>query len=626
MCGIAGVLSHDGAVAEHLDLLARLVALVARRGPDDAGEWSDGSHVALGFRRLSVLDPTPAGHQPMVSADGRHVIAFNGEVYNFAELRARLEGQGASFRSRTDTEVVLEALVAWGPSALERCNGMFALAWYDRGRRTLVLARDPMGVKPLWWLDHPRGVVFGSQYDQLLRHPFCDRSAIREDVLSLYLRLGYIPPPYGLIRGTFQVEPGTYVRVRAGVPGAEVVRYWSPPPAGADAGQEEIAAAGGGAVWRQTVSDVPTGAFLSGGVDSPLVAATMQAASPARPVPAFTIGCTDPARDESAAAAAYAEHLGVDHHLRVFDVGDCLALVDEMAQAYSEPFGDHSALPTMMVSSLARERVTVALAGDGGDELFWGYPRFAKVLAARSWFGVPRAVRALGYGAGGLLRRGRPPRGVLFGSIGAWYQDSHSGLRTADLDQLCPPAVAPPQDFDLYDLDGVPDRAALARWLRANELRGHLQMLLTKVDRASMHYGLEVRVPLLDLEVVKIAHRVDPDECIDRATGTGKLPLRASLGRHVPPASISGPKRGFDVPVGDFLRHELAPRVRGLLVERDPWPDSLFSRPAVRRYVDGHLNGTHDRTQGLWHLFALQLWADTHLRSPSLVLRRTGPN
>ncbi len=615
MCGLVGVLSHDGAIAEHLDLLPELIALMARRGPDDAGSWTDGSHLALGFRRLAVLDPSPAGHQPMTSADGRHVIVFNGEVYNFADLRRELEAHDIRFCSGTDTEVVLQALITWGPVALERCNGMFALAWYDRLTRTLLLARDPIGIKPLWWLAHPRGLVFGSQLDQLLRHPFCDRSAVRAEVLSLYLRFGYLPPPYGLIAGTAQLEPGRWLRVQPG--GApEIVRYASPPvarrPYLSPAAASDVVAA---AVGRQTVSDVPTGAFLSGGVDSPLVAGLMQQAAP-DPVPAFTIGSTDPALDESGAASAYARHLGLDHHLRTFSPIDDLRLVDDMAQAFSEPFGDHSALPTMLVSSMAREKVTVALAGDGGDELFFGYPRFAKVLGARPWFRLPRPARALAYGAGKVVPSHRPRRGVLFESIGEWYQDSHSGLRRADLAELCPEAVDVPEDFDLYDLDGAPDGDALAQWLRANELRGHLQMLLTKVDRASMHFGLEVRVPLLDLEVVGIAHRLDPAACM------GKRPLRRQLAGLVPPASIPGPKRGFDVPVGAFLRGALAPRVRALLLERDPWPEGLFSRAGLRRYVEDHLDGTADHTQGLWHLFALQLWADTHLRAPALAARR----
>lgn len=626
MCGLVGMFSRSGSVARDLPLLPQLVELMARRGPDDSGQWTDGTHLALGFRRLAVLDPSPAGHQPMVSPDGRHVVAFNGEIYNFRELRARLEGDGVRFRSCSDTEVVLHAVTHWGTSALERFNGMFALAWYDTVERRLLLARDAVGIKPLYYLEHADGIVFGSQYDQLLRHPACDRTAIRPDVLGLYLRLGYIPSPYALIAGTRQLAPGTFLEVSAGAgtvgvgggakpsqphrfrdlpaPSSPLVRG----QAADDLAYEGVRAA----VARQTVSDVPTGAFLSGGVDSPLVAAVMRD-SAGWPIPAFTVGSTEPALDESREASTYAHHLGLDHHLRTFTAGDALALLDDMASAYSEPFGDHSALPTMLVSSVARERVKVALAGDGGDEAFWGYPRFRKVLRARGWFAWPLAARWAAYAATKPWPSHRPPRGITFPTIGDWYLDSHSGLRPRELARLCPEAASLPGDFHLYDGPEHGDAPAVAQWLRANELRGHLEMMLRKVDRASMFYGLEVRVPLLDIDVLDVASRLHPGACMDSTAG--KLVLRRALGRFVPASSIPVAKRGFDVPVGQWLRRELRPRVQALLLDRDPFPTGLFDRGALAEYVQEHVDGSADHTQGLWNLLALQLWADTHVRT-----------
>jgi asparagine synthase (glutamine-hydrolysing) len=546
-------------------------------------------------------------------------LVFNGEVYNFRTLRAELEGRGRRFRSGSDTEVVLEALATWGSDALLRFNGMFALAWYDTVSETLLLARDALGIKPLYYLDHPRALVFGSQYNQLLRHPLCDRSAIRADVLSLYLRLGYVPSPYGLVAGTAQLEAGTFLTAGPGR-ASRVARYRDLPAAGGPYLEEPdacrtVARDVAAAVQRQLVSDVPTGAFLSGGVDSPLVAAHMQAAH-REPVPMFTIGSTDPALDESAVAARYAKALGVDHHVRTFRATDALDIIDDMAAAFSEPFADHSALPTMLVSSVAREHVKVVLAGDGGDEVFWGYPRFRKVLRARPWFRLPRAARVAGYAAGKIwpTQRRRPPKGVTFPTLGDWYFDSHSGLRSSDLMELCPSAVATPQDFTLYDLNGAPDHTDLAQWLRANELRGHLEMMLTKVDRASMFYGLEVRVPLLDWEVVEGATRLAPDSCM--RGDIGKIVLRQALAEHVDPASIPIQKRGFDVPVGRWLGHELAPRLADVLLERDPFPEGLFDRRVLARYVEGHGDGTGPGAQAVWNLLSLQLWADTHLRRP----------
>ncbi len=619
MCGLVGMFDDRGGIAEHLDLLPGLIGLMARRGPDDDGSWTDGRHVAFGFRRLAILDPTPAGHQPMVSDDGRHALVFNGEVYNFRELRRRLQAEGARFRSASDTEVVLVALATWGVSALSLFNGMFALAWYDTHAQALVLARDPVGIKPLHYLLHRRGVVFGSQYDQLLRHPACNRAAIRPDVLGLYLRFGYLPPPYGLVDGTFQLEPGTYLLAR---PGArpEVHRFrglpdTSPPYLTGHDAEEAVAEAVSGAVRRQSVSDVGVGVFLSGGIDSPLVAANLQAASET-PLPAFTIGSTHPRLDETAAAAAYARHIGVDHHLRVFDTSHLLSSIDDLASAYSEPFADSSALPTMLVSATARSEVKVALSGDGGDEVFWGYPRFRSALRIGRWLAFPRPVRRLLYAAG-RCRPGRPPAaGLLAESFGTWYRDAHSALRTADLDRLCPDASLLPPDFDLYDLRSVPDEVGLAQWLRTTELRGHLQAMLLKVDRASMFHGLEVRAPLLDLDLLDLAARLHPSTCLSPTTG--KIVLRTALGRQVPPALVTAGKRGFEVPVGTWLRAELAPRVRALLLERDPFPEGLFDRAVVRQLVEDHLDRGVDRTRALWYLFALQLWADAHLRAPTL--------
>ncbi|QXC60263.1 asparagine synthase (glutamine-hydrolyzing) [Aquihabitans sp. G128] len=518
--------------------VAALTALMARRGPDDRGQWDDGS-CALGFRRLSVIDLTEAGHQPMATPDGSHVLVFNGEIYNHRELRRELEAEGCRFRSRSDTEVVLLALATWGRDALARFNGMFALAWYRPAERALLLARDPVGIKPLSWWWSPEAFVFGSQYDQVVRHRRCERSRVDDDVLGLYLRLGFVPPPYGLIRGTGQVEAGHWLEVlpgRAPQTGCFRSLAEAPPPAErlrGRAADEAVAEAVDAAVARQLVSDVPVGVFLSGGIDSPLVASAMVRAT-ADPVQAFSIGTDDPAMDESAAARAYAEVLGVEQELRTIRGEDALGLLDDVAHAYPEPFGDYSSFPTLLVSQLAAEHVKVVLSGDGGDELFWGYPRFAKVRRARRWFGLPTAARYGAYAASKPLpTHRRPARGILFPTLGDWYLDAHSGVRDADLEQFAPQLAGLPPGFDRFDLAGLPSDDELLQWVRRNELGCHLPMVLQKVDRASMFHGLEVRVPLLDLEVADLAARVDPTAALQGATG--KVVLRRALARHVPP-------------------------------------------------------------------------------------------
>jgi len=626
MCGICGVFTYDRLVTNYYPTIPIMIQLMIRRGPDDEGFWSDQQHVAFGFRRLAIIDPTPAGNQPMVSPSQRHVIVFNGELYNFRELRSQLESKGITFRSESDTEVVLQAIAFWGEAAFAKFNGMFALAWYDIQTRVLLLARDPMGIKPLYYLLHPQGLVFGSQYDQILCHPFCDRSKARMDVLSLYLRLGYIPAPYGILENTYQLEPGRYLKITPHSGAVINMYYYLPKTEGSYLTDTEAVEAVESvilrSVKRQMVSDVPIGTFLSGGVDSPLVAAAMQKASENQ-VPAFTIGSTDPRFDESGVAREYAQHLGVNHYLRIFSGRDCLALIDKVVEAYSEPFADYSSFPSILLSSFTREKVKVALSGDGGDELFWGYPRFIKVLKARNYFKYPSFARFIIYAACKYLGLTRPPRGILFDTIGNWYFDSHSGLRNSDLINLCPDALRIAEDFTLFELSEIPNEIELAKWLRLNEISGHLQMILLKMDRASMYFGLEVRVPLLDLEIVEQAVRIPPSECM--RNGVGKIILRKVFSHYVPEKTIPIRKSGFDVPLGDWLRKELRPYIEEFLLTRESFPDGVFHRHNLRSFYKEHVDGRIDRTQGLWNLLSLQLWAHKHLRQQSCVLPHLPP-
>ncbi len=618
MCGITGMVVRDGITDEDRAEVDALADLMARRGPDDVGAWDDGAVCALGFRRLSIIDLSEGGHQPMASADGDHVLVFNGEVYNYRELRRELEAAGRRFRSTSDTEVVLQALEAWGVDALARLNGMFAIAWYRRREQTLLLARDPVGIKPLSWWWTPEAFVFGTQYDQVIRHRRCDRSDIDTETLGLYLRLGYLPAPYGLLAHTGQVEPGHWLAVRPGeTPTGGCFRSMAavPPPGErltGRAAEDAVAAAVDEAVARQLVADVPVGVFLSGGVDSPLVAGAM-VDHVEGPVQAFSIGTDDPVSDESEAAGVYARHFGVEHHLRVITGMDALALVDDVAQAYTEPFGDYSSFPTLMVSALAAEHGKVVLSGDGGDELFWGYPRFAKVRRARKWFGLPRSARTAAYAASKPFpTERRPARGILFPSLGDWYLDAHAGLRDGDLEAFAPELTGVPASFDRFDLEGQPSDDDLLQWMRRNELLCHLPMVLHKVDRASMHHSLEVRVPLLDLELLDLAARIDPSAALDGSLG--KVVLRKALARRIPPEQIPVAKKGFTVPLARWLREDLRPVFEERVLGPDAFPAGAFDRAELRTWYEGHLSGRLDRTKGLWNLLALQLWADRHCR------------
>ena len=378
MCGIAGELIFLNATGPKVDW-ERISSMMARRGPDDEGIWSDKDRCTLVFRRLAIIDLSQNGHQPMTACSGRFVLVFNGEIYNYKDLRSRLESQGVQFRSNSDTEVVLYALIEWGMAALDSFNGMFALGFYDKAEKRLLLARDHAGIKPLYYLTHSKGVVFASQYNQLMAHPFSQNLSVSQEALGLYLRLAYIPAPYALLQNSHMLEPGTWIQF-TGTGDIQQGQYFHFPRCEMPSlkGEEALEAVDhviAEAVKRQLISDVPVGAFLSGGIDSPLVVANMNA-SGTNTIRTFTIGTGEEATDESSDAMRYARELGVDHVIERVKPDTALNWVDKVIDACGEPFGDYSIFPTMMVSHLASQDFKVMLSGDGGDELFWGYPRF----------------------------------------------------------------------------------------------------------------------------------------------------------------------------------------------------------------------------------------------------------
>lgn len=612
MCGIAGELRFNN--QEPAADIERLVAMMARRGPDGQGIWTGGP-CALGFRRLAILDLTAAADQPMLSPDGRHALVYNGELYNFRELRAELEHQGVSFRSTGDTEVVLMALRQWGKDALLRFNGMFALAFYDSAEQTLLLARDHAGIKPLYTLVTQRGLAFASQYDQILAHPWATSLPVWSEALGLYLRLGYIPAPYGLLEGTAMLEPGCWLEASSD---GRVVhgRYFDfpcdqPPDLFGDEAYEAVDAAVSAAVRRQMVSDVPLGTFLSGGIDSPLVAAkTVVSGAPA--IKAYTIGTAGSALDESAYAERYASALGLAHAIEHYAPEMALDWLDRVVEACSEPLADYSIFPTMLVSAMARREVTVMLSGDGGDELFWGYARrFGDVIARAESFSQPywlRAGRRVAQRLTGASNGSGPTR---WPTVGAWYRGVHSRLGDPQLRAIFADLPAWPAEFGLFEYAGC-QQDETARWLRWNEAVGHMTRVLLKVDRASMYHSLEVRVPLLDREVVDVAARVAWDSCLDLDRMVGKLPLRRALARHV--AFQSEAKRGFSIPMDEWLRGPLLPVLREKVISRANILGLPVNTPQLERVLADHLSGRVDYSRWLWTILSLALWNERYLR------------
>ncbi len=551
----------------------------------------------------------------MVTECGRYALVFNGEIYNFRALRRELEQSGVRFKSTGDSEVVLQALIAWGADALSRFNGIFALAFYDSNTRRLLLARDHAGIKPLYVLRARGGIMFASQYDQLLAHPWADDQRVSQDALGLYLRFAFIPAPFGVLENTQMLEPGTWLEFEANGNARQGRHFrlpkWVVPSLRGEDAVDAVDSAVDSAVRRQLVSDVPVGAFLSGGIDSPLVVSKMCGVASER-VRAFTIGTNDPRSDETFDAEAYARELGVAHTIETVTEDRARALVNDAIDACGEPFGDYSVIPTLLVSRLAARDFKVVLSGDGGDELFWGYVRrMVPMIQSAPDFDVPYALRAPQRPARRLFGAGGIPDYLRWPSLGHMQVAKHTHLPGTWLKQVFPRLPAFPNSYHAFDFSGS-DPDAAAQWLRWNEFVCHLTMVLLKVDRASMFHSLEVRVPLLDREVIETALQVDWRACLDMDKRLGKLPLRRALARAV--SHQTSAKRGFEVPMGQWLRTSLrACSKKPCCRETTSW-DSRSIESRCASSFELHLNGSHDFAWGLWPLLSLALWEQRHMR------------
>lgn len=610
MCGLTGQFSFNNYNINQEADLTLLDHLMYFRGPDDEGTWTDGEHCMFGFRRLAILDLSPTGHQPMVTPDGRYAFMMNGEVYNYRSLREELAGKGWRFRSSSDAEVVLYSLVEWGRQALERFNGMFALAFYDRLEKRLLLARDHVGSKPLYYLLDNEGLVFGSQYDQIMAHPHAKGLEVDQSALALYLRFGYIPAPYAVLKRTHLLEAGSWLEVNSSGKHTsgryfDFPQYQEPDLFGTDA-NEAVDAALVSAVRRQMVSDVPLGCFLSGGIDSPLISTIAQSLS-SQQLKAFTIGVPDSAMDESQEAARYAQEIGLQHQLKMISFGQVDELVQQVSLACSEPFGDYSIFPTLLVSQFASKQVKVMLSGDGGDELFWGYTgRMRKAIKYAQRFKSPLIIRKLHW----LLTRNEGEWALsYFKTAGEWVRSPHEHNYESHLKTLMPDLASFPPDYKQYEFaGGDPDRTA--QWVRWNEFTGHMGNGLLKVDRGSMYHSLEVRTPLLDREVIATALRIDWRSCLDVEKDIGKLPLRVALAKRL--AYQSRGKRGFTVPMGDWLRGPLREMFENLVIERGELLGLPFQKQSMRSFFKDHLDQRFNRDWGLWIFLSLALWEQTH--------------
>lgn len=644
MCGFSGFFSSQYLPNNTEQILIAMGRSISHRGPDDSGQWWDeDTGIGLSHRRLSILDLSPAGHQPMLSDDGRFVIAFNGEIYNHLELRSELERAASKeWRGHSDTETLLSAIGVWGVEvALKKSVGMFAFALWDRAERTLTLARDRLGEKPLYYGLQNDVFMFGSELKALKAHP-AFLGEIDRNVLTLYLRHNYIPNPYSIYKGIQKLPPGSYLQINAAFY-PEIKTYWSVSEV-AESGQknlftgseaearEELEQLLVKSISGQMMADVPLGAFLSGGVDSSTVVALIQTLSN-KPVKTFTIGFREEGYNEAEYAHAVAKHLGSEHTEFYVSPEQAMAVIPDLPHIYDEPFADSSQIPTWLVSKLAREQVTVSLSGDGGDELFGGYNRYfigqalwnkldllplsLRATIARTmthitpehWnVGVtkiqpylPAKLRFANPGdklhkLAGVLRS-ESPESLYLGLVSLWEEPTNVVLASRE------PVTVITDKTQWPELSGF-----VNRMMALDSLTYMPDDILTKVDRAAMSLSLETRLPFLDHRLIEFAWRLPLSMKIKN--GQGKHVLRQVLYKHVPKSLIERPKMGFGIPLDSWLRGPLREWAESLLDENRLKQEGFFSAAPIRKKWQEHLSGQRNWQYHLWGVLMFQAWLE----------------
>jgi len=649
MCGIAGYLigAAAGTAAETSEaVLRRMGQAISHRGPDDSGVWVDATaSIGLVHRRLSIIDLSPAGHQPMVSASARYVLVYNGEIYNHLDLRREL-GQragGISWRGHSDTETLLAGFDAWGVApTIEKATGMFAFALWDRETSSLTLGRDRLGEKPLYYGWQGDAFLFGSELKALKAHPSF-RAGVDRGAIALFMRHNYIPAPHCIYEGISKLAPGCLLTVRAQQRAVSIKAYWSAMAAVAEGKARPFAGSPSDAVSalesllmdavaKQMVSDVPLGAFLSGGVDSSTVVALMQAQS-ARPVRTFTIGFEQERYNEAEHAKAVARHLGTDHTEMYVSAQDAMNVIPMLPRMYDEPFADSSQIPTYLVSHIARQHVTVSLSGDAGDELFCGYTRY--VLADRMWKRLARLPVALRRGVAAALTSLSPQTlNALIKPVQSVLPVGHRLSNWGDKIHKGASLLTSPTSVDLYrglvshwnDPSALvlrstePETVLSGGFAGPGELSDIERMMaidlvsylpddiLCKVDRAAMRVSLESRVPFLDHGVVEFAWRLPLNYKL--RDGVSKWILREVLYKHVPRTLIDRPKMGFGVPIDHWLRGPLKDWAESLLDESRLRREGYFDPAPIRRYWAEHLSGRRNWHYHLWDVLMFQAWLE----------------
>lgn len=650
MCGIAGAISNSFNKSEWERCLNTMCGLLAHRGPDDEGVWMDErAGVGLAHRRLSIIDLSPNGHQPMVSLSGRHVISYNGEIYNYLCEKEDLERSGVTFRGRSDTETLLESIEAKGlEAALKLANGMFAFGLWDRREGSLCLARDRMGEKPLYYGFVGKAFVFASELKAIRAFPGFNNE-IDRDVLNLLLRHSCIPAPYSIYKGIFKLLPGTFLRInredleRGLLP--KPVSYWSlrtvaergvadPFPGREEEAILEVERLIKESVRMRLLSDVPIGIFLSGGIDSSTIAALMQDAS-SQPIRSFSIGYRETKFNEADHAAAVARHLGTEHTEFHVTPSDAMEVIPQLPHIYDEPFSDPSQIPTFLVSKLARRHVTVSLTGDGGDELFCGYVRhiWGKRMSDRMRLFPARTRRLIS----SALTAFSPDRWdsivrVFIHFLPDVFRHEMPGERIHKLAEVLAADSGEafyrvltshwknPERIVIRSVEPSTILTDRTRWAKLPDLTSSMFFwdmafylpddILVKVDRASMAYNLEIRPPFLDHRLVELAWRIPLS--LKLRKGEGKWILRQILFKYIPRKILKRPKMGFGVPIDSWLRGPLRGWAEDLLDESRIRREGFFDARAVRQTWLEHLSGRYNRQYHVWDILMFQAWLEAH--------------
>ena len=627
MCGISGFISSKPLTDSATQVLQSMATATTHRGPDYAGAWQDAEMgIGLSHTRLAIVDLSPAGHQPMRSACDRYVIAFNGEIFNHMALRAELqaEGQAPAWRGHSDTETLLACFAAWGlKKTLQATVGMFAIALWDKQEQVLTLARDRMGEKPLYWGWCGDTLLFGSEIKALKAHPVF-RADVDRNSLVLLLRYNYIPAPHCIYQGIEKLSAGYFVQIKQGQNRQDVAptAYWSlktvveagmaNPFSGSDAqAVDQLEQQLSTSIGLQMLADVPLGAFLSGGVDSSTVVALMQQQS-SRPVQTFAIGFNEQGYNEAQYAKEVSAHLGTEHTELYVGADEALAVIPKLPHIYCEPFADSSQIPTFLVSQMAKQQVTVSLSGDGGDELFGGYNPYQ--FAPKVWQAISKLPLTLRKLAVNVLA-GMP----LPDKLHKLLQVLPAGDREAFYIVLVSHWQQPEQVvIGANAVITVPDSSAswpqvdsFEHWMMAIDAQQYMaDDILVKVDRAAMANSLETRVPLLDHRVVELAWQLPLHMKI--RNGVGKWILREVLYRHVPRELIERPKKGFSIPLGQWLRGPLLDWAETLLAENRLQQEGYFNVTPIRKLWAEHLSGKRDNARKLWSILMFQAWLEKH--------------